>query len=60
MTNSLTGVKVDHHPIPSEDPKCEQEMSEDIFIDYHVNGERFSPVIPIGNIFNVKTPIGSD
>ncbi len=46
MSNFLTGVKIDHPPIPCEDLKCEQERTGDIFINYPVNGERFSQKIP--------------
>ncbi|WP_158280596.1 hypothetical protein [Klebsiella pneumoniae] len=60
MSNFLTGVKIDHPPIPCEDLKCEQERTGDIFINYPVNGERFSPENPADNAFNVKTPRGSD
>ncbi|MBK6112948.1 hypothetical protein JKJ00_19670 [Klebsiella pneumoniae] len=52
MSNFLTGVKIDHPPIPCEDLKCEQERTGDIFINYPVNGERFSPENPADNAFN--------
>lgn len=46
MSNFLTGVKIDHPPIPCEDLKCEQERTGDILLITPLMEKDFPQKIP--------------